>query len=574
MLAKFGVRQARIEIGWGQLNWDDETKIVNPKIKECLLACRKYGVRPLVLLNAHHGVPVPFRYFSSTLAAPAHKGDTKVQLTDTSGLIPGYSGFCNLTDYWACEAFVTEIDGKTVTLSKPLPTDLGSDGKSVLMATLKYRPFSQPGSDDYKATIAGWQRYTGNVARYVADVLGTHGSADEGFDMEIWNELTFGSNFLSIGNYYSPNPYTYNADSIWGNLVKATADYADAHPSDFRGVRFCDGFSNTTPWPASSLEPKRVTALSHHPYAGRKTYPADEYKGDSMDALFQVDKSGYKPSYTQAFPEYFMTGLQTETSARDAGPITTEIYGVKHGRNARMINDKVVPCPLWITEVGMAPNEIGVNDTEASLRLKAKTTARYYCFYINKGVERIYLYAACAGDHWLGIVPDSFVKFARSGAAYPADDSAYVSPSLRTLGRIVAKMRDGLDPGLKSVRQIRLDSVTDRHDHYQFAGDGTPAHPSLYDRDAFAFLPFQVNSTRFVIPYYVMTRDVTKEFIPEVFTIRISGIKGTNASISAYDPINDHKVFSRIDHRSKDSLDLTLQTADYPYLLEVSVSDR
>jgi hypothetical protein len=48
---------------------------------------------------------------------------------------------------------------------------------------------------------------------------------------------------------------------------------------------------------------------------------------------------------------------------------------------------------------------------------------------------------------------------------------------------------------------LTLDSITDTHNHYQFAGAGTAAHPNLYDRDVFAFLPFQVNAKRFVIPY-------------------------------------------------------------------------
>jgi hypothetical protein len=82
-------------------------------------------------------------------------------------------------------------------------------------------------------------------------------------------------------------------------------------------------------------------------------------------------------------------------------------------------------------------------------------------------------------------------------------------------------------------------SISDKHDHYQFVGDGTAAHPNLYNRDVFAFLPYQVNSKRFVIPYYVMTRDVTKDLPPEQFTVQIKGIKGDGASVIAYDPMND-----------------------------------
>ncbi|MHB1456888.1 MAG: hypothetical protein ACYC0V_08250 [Armatimonadota bacterium] len=568
MLAKYGIRHARIEISWGNVSFDDEL-IHNDGLKRCILACKKYSIRPLILLNAHHGAPCPIQFFERILASPAKKGDTKVELADVGGLVPGYSGLNSLTDYIACEAIITGIEGNTVTLSKPLPADLGDVGKRVPMATLKYRPFSPPDSEDYRKTIAGWQKYTETAARFVTDVLGTAKNSDKGFDIEIWNELSFGSSFLSINNYYTPSPYKYNQDTVWANIVKATVDCVNAHPSDFKGVALCDGFSNTIPWPASSTEPARVSALSHHPYAGIKNYPADEYKGGKLDALLNADNSAFIPTYTAVFPEYYAAALQTETGIRDMAPIETDIYGTKHGRNARVVDGKVVPCSMWITEVGTAPNEIGITDIDAGLKLKAKTTARYLCFHVNKGVDRLYLYAACAEDKWLGIVKDDFVSYARTNTVYPADDSKYISPSLQVIKRITDKIQERIDPKLVKTRQLRLDSISDTHDHSQFQGDGTPAHPNLYDRDVFAFLPFQVNSKRFVIPYYVMTRDIRKDLAPEEFTVQVSGINGKKAAVSAYDPINNRQVLVKVVIRSVDKLKLTLMAADYPYLLIV-----
>ncbi len=189
MLAKHGIRRARVEIGWGNINFDNETKLNNQtNLQAQLLALKKYGIRPLILLNAHQGVPAPVQFSNRTLAADAHVGDTQVQLNDVSGLKVGYSGPSNLSDYWAAEALITNITGNTITLSKPLPKNINA-GTPVAMATLKYRPFSVPGNDDYQATIAGWQKYVGTVAKLVTDVLGTTSSSDKGFDMEIWNEL-------------------------------------------------------------------------------------------------------------------------------------------------------------------------------------------------------------------------------------------------------------------------------------------------------------------------------------------------------------------------------------------------
>jgi hypothetical protein len=563
MLAKNGVRCGRIEIGWGNVSWDDETKLGNAeRLRGLLAACGKWGVRPLILLNAHQGAPCPVRFFDRAVTADAAAGATEVALDDVQGLALGRSGLSNLTDYWAAEGLITKIDGKTVTLSKPLPKAIKA-GTRVPMATLKYRPFSQPGSDDYKETVAAWQRYTATVAAFVTEALGTAGVADRGFDMEIWNELTFGSWFLYVNAYYKPELVKYDGNSIWGNLVRETAAYVDAHAADFAGVRMSDGFANTIPWPASSAEPARISAISKHPYHGRANYPADEYQGTRLNALGVEDK--YVPTYSAAFPEYFATALQTETLIRELAPIPNDVYGTRHDRDARAGN----PCTVWITEVGYAPNEDGVKERKEALALKAKTTARYLAFMTNKGVDRLTFYAAAGGDLWLGLVQDNFLEYAKRNSTYPADDAPYTSPALRVMGRMAAKMREGLDPALTRTRALTLDALSDTHDHYQFAGDGTAEHPPLYDREVFAFLPFQANARRFVIAYYVMTRDVRKPFAPERFTVTVSGLKGKGARFAAYDPINGAAVPVKASVRGG-KVELTLRAADYPYLLIVN----
>jgi hypothetical protein len=63
MLAKQGFTGARIEIGWNHIDFDDETKITDgAKLRARLLALKKYGIRPLILLNAHQGVPGPVKF--------------------------------------------------------------------------------------------------------------------------------------------------------------------------------------------------------------------------------------------------------------------------------------------------------------------------------------------------------------------------------------------------------------------------------------------------------------------------------------------------------------------------------
>jgi hypothetical protein len=161
------------------------------------------------------------------------------------------------------------------------------------------------------------------------------------------------------------------------------------------------------------------------------------------------------------------------------------------------------------------------------------------------------------------------LQYARTQSIYPIKDRAYVSPALKITGRIVAQMKRNLDPTLTQTRKIRLDSIRDTHKHLQFVGDGTAAHPNLYNRDMFAFLSYQVNSQCFVIPYYVMTRDVTKDLPPQKFTIQISKLNTQVATVSIYDPMNDRTLPVTINSRGRDFLNLTLSATDYSYLLIV-----
>lgn len=571
-LAKNGIRHGRIEIGWSSLDWDDETRVRDDgRLRRLLQACQRHGVRPLLLLNAHHGAPGPVRYFERTTAAAAARGDRTVRLTDASGLTVGRSGLSRLTDYWAAEALVTRVEGQVVTLSKPLPKAIPA-GARVPMATLKYRPFGDPAGAEFRETLDGWKRYARTVARFATDALGSAGRADLGFDLEIWNELSFGSNFLNINAYYEPDLIKRNANAVYAAVVRTTADLATTEPAAFAGVLLVDGFSNTIPWPASSTTPPRVAAISKHPYAGRKTYPKDNDRHQPLDARGRDDRSGFVPSYTQNFPEYFATALQTETITRDLAPLTTDIYGTRHGRHAR--GD--TPCWTWITEVNFVPHEDGISDAALARRLKAKAAARYFCFYLNKGVQRLYLYASNPneerlGDIEFGVVRQNLVEYARKQGTDPAEDGPYTSEALLVTRRITAAMKKDLASGAITPRPLRLLAIRDDHDRQVFAGDPNDpvARPPLYHRDVLAILPFQCNARRFVIPYYVMTRDLKVDLKPERFTVEIAGLRGAGAAVSAYDPLNDRPVPVAVQAQAGDRLTLSLTATDYPYLLLV-----
>ena len=135
---KNGIKHARIEIGWGNLNYADETILNNSKDAATrLLACKATGIRPLILLNGHHGAPCPMTSFARTVTADVPAGAGEVFLDKTDDLILHHSGLSNPQRYIAAEFLVTRIQGHKVTLSKPWPTKLAA-GTKVKMATLKY----------------------------------------------------------------------------------------------------------------------------------------------------------------------------------------------------------------------------------------------------------------------------------------------------------------------------------------------------------------------------------------------------------------------------------------------------
>jgi hypothetical protein len=563
MLSKNGFSNVRIEIGWSNINFDDESKLGNDaKFTEVLQACKKWNLRPLILLNLHQGAPTPVKMFDRVVTQAAAIGATQVTLESTDGLVVGYSGLSNLSGYWAAEGLITAINGNTVTLSKPLPKAIAA-GTKTPMATLKYRPFSKPDSADYKATVDGWKRYVNTVATFVAQKMGTTGTAALGFDLEIYNELTFGNKFLYINEYYEPDLETYAQNSIWDNLVLETAKYTVENPAKFAGVGLSNGFSNTIPWTASSLQPDRISAIGKHPYAGIVDFPAREQNGTKLGHNAQVITE--VPQYTALLPEYYGTGIQTETLLRDSAPLTNDIYRTVHGRYGRS-QDK--PVNVWITEVNILPSEVGITDPAAARAFKAKIAARYFSFFLNKGVTKLQLYTAISGDdtEW-SIMQDNFAAYLKQNTVYPADDAAYTSPALLVTRRITDLLKQDLDSSLRQTRPLEVRSVRDNHDRAQFAAVGT--QPPLYNREVLTVLPYQINAKKFAIGYYVMTRDVRQTLAPEEYTIELGGLQAAGARISAYDPLTNTSVPMKLHTLEADKLVATVTATDYPRFLVV-----
>jgi hypothetical protein len=466
---------------------------------------------------------------------------------------PGRTGLSNLTGYWAAEVLITRVEGPRHHLSKPLPQPLRA-GQRVQLATLRYEPFSAPGSARNQATMAGWLRYLDLVADFVGTTLETRPGEDRGFDLETWNELTFGSLFLSINNYYDPRLVAYNQDTIWDDIVRRSAAHVAAQPNRYAGTAISNGFAATIPWPAASGQPARVVALSKRAYPPLRRYPADEVGGTALGP--DARPTSFVPTYQTFFPEYGATALQTETLMRDIAAQPNPLYDAMHGRTARLIDGRPAPVCVWLTEVGVNPPEYGVSAAREAEQLKTRCCLRTVLFYLGIGVGRIYWFRAFGDTADYALVPS-----ARPGTP---------TMPLLVLSRALTCIR-GPDPSrpVGAPRRLDFSIAAEAEGAPVFAGDGTPGSPALRSLDCLTLLPFQSAPGRIVIAYYVMTRDIRATMAPEQFQIRIGGIRGAAAQVRGFDPMTNRNLPIAVLERETDRVTVGIAAGDMPRLLVI-----
>lgn len=589
LMGRTGFTRARAEFGWDSMRADDPTQLRDRGgILAALRAARQHGVRPLLLLNANDGMPGPGTRTTLELALPAVQGSRQVFLTpDSAGrVVPGLTG---LDDSGiAAESFISAVGpGGRATLSRPLPRALASGPQPA--TTLRFRPFGEPYlpgthtfTPAFRATLDGWLAYVGALTGVAREALG-----DDAFDVEVWNELSFGSNFLDAGNYYDPLPPELAGEgdakeAILAETVRYLRDPAHGVP----GVGIGDGFANQTPFPSGATSPAGLTALDKHPYSGARTeFGADQpaQACRPVDALGHPEGrevapnrfvDGFTPSFTSYFPEYYLSAIQTEHLIRDVSPLTTDISGVDHGRATRPATGRA-PA-LWVTETNMDPALVrGGLPGPVARHMQAKSALRTLVSFVNKGIQRVDFYAA-AGERY-GVVDPEFLAAAREGRTEPG----LAGETIGAVGRMFDHL--GSDR-VHRRRRLSLLAVADRSDRVQFAGDGTDAHPPLFDRDVLGVFPFQVGDHRFIVPAYVMTRDVAHVYdeqanasdparydLPaEPYRLRLGGVGGLRARVAAFDPLTGSSVPARIVGRSRRSVTVELPLTDSPRMLRIT----
>jgi len=642
VLSEAGVTNARIEVGWNALSYDDDTKLKDSdrqQLQGLLTALKKYGIRPIVLLNTNSGMPAPNAQVRINVTKAASAGDRVVYFTVTSGtLTPNYTGFSGMA-YRTMYPVITEYDAAAgkATLSAPLPQALTTGSKNLVK--LKYQPFSPPVFAGGKAnpasqeTLDGWMTYVKTVSDNVTALLGTTAAADRGFDIEVYNELSFGWEFLDINQYYNPTlsftsqPVSFTKDGKTKTgveiLLPMTADYAR---QNLPGVSVISGFANQRPWDSGTtlwLE----QGFSRHYYTEYATPKSNIYTNSGSDmttykksyyhALHSREANpdgslGYNgnydwtapgtyyiPPHIKALPEEWFYPYQTEMIVRDLLPFPGagtlgDSADANHRFRFASPGKGIVP-QIWETETNFIREQIasdvaaqaGVSADNQKVidlmhQIGAKATLRQYVFLPHKGLTTINLYAV-KSDIGFNMLPDAFFsQLAKDKYVLTAAGRALIGPQLTAVKNMANLMKQGTT--IASPRPLVVANIVEYKPRLVFGGDGTAKHPSRYHRDDLAILPYQLDENKFAIAYYVVTRNmahvwdsskdpldpVRYDMPPQDFDITLKNIYGTGVTVSAYDPKTNTSVPAQIVSAGPSTLTVRIQSVEYPRMLLIT----
>jgi hypothetical protein len=546
-LAWAGFRRVRLEIPWGSVKWDesglqDEAAV---RLSETLRALRFRHLRPLILLNANHLQPCPVQWRELLVARAAATGArTLVVSGDVSGLSASTATVMSLANGTTAGPLITAVSATSgvaestsqLKLSKVLTRAL-LPGEKLRVAILRYPPLYPVGTPQFAATTAGWLRYVTLVAALVRKAYGS-----DDYDVEVWNELTFGSAFLNVSNYTDTPPakvpeFLQPGGSAWEVARRTVAQLKQQYPN----IRVIWGFSNTTFFHVKIADlPPQFDGQSYHPYGtGRRCY-ADLIKG--REALLL---DGYVPSGCVIQPEGYAQGWQqTESLLRFLAPA-----------NRTAPAGDAAAFQHFITEHGIMPAEIGISDGAAAGRVKKNFLLRAPLFWLNKGLAAFYVYDAYEPDdtHW-GVLRSDGTP----------------SAGMQALHALTTRFGDATV--LTTPRQLSLEIARDGPGAGVLPGD--PQGDHLPQEDAAAFLPFQLTDTRFLIGAYVMTQDFPNALAPQPYRVTIHGLDGGHATVRYYSPDTDSVLPATVVATSPESITLRVAITEIPNLIEIDVPQK
>jgi hypothetical protein len=593
LLAEVGLRRAIIGIGWNAMNFDDPTRLDSDdrdRLRRVLMAVKANGLRPLLTLDGNHVAPCPTRDFTVTMVEPAAKGarQIRVDYATLPKIVPGRSGFSDVPGTGVrADVLFHQIDTATgfVTLSKPLPADLAKGVHKGV--TLRFFPFSRPRRKDlsvnprFEDSARGFADYARAMAAEARDVLGS-----DDFDLEVWNELKQGSNFLDVNNYYD-KPIDDGPGDAQAVITKALLDRTlTAIRATFPRIGVADGFGNTRWQIAGSTEAAGLTAIGRHISVHGYHFPADAIKdtGPALDARGRPDgergpdgfwREAFTPTYDASFPELPLAGILPWDSprpgqlARDLAPlVTVDQAGARHGRNTQI--GAATPLDLWSTALSWSPTWAGDKGTVISgadaLYLQAKAALRFLSAYVGAGFTTLFFYA-----------PGDSLTILDWG-----DPTG--GPAAAALKRFFAGFAGPEAVAVRPLQLLTVAGTTCGPDRQQFAGDGTRPHPPLRNAEVVAAFPFQTEARTYVVPVYVMTRNLAAVAQPalaatdprrfdladEVYRLTFAGL-GAGVSVDASDPMTGQPVTVAIVRSDLERTIVEIAVTDSPRLLRITL---
>lgn len=534
-LSEAGFRRVRLEVPWSSLRWDEQglTPEAGARVATILRALRAHGLRPDILLNAHQGAPGPMDVAEWRTASRSAPGSREIALQGPlTGLEPGWSEVLSLGDSAHAGPLITHVSSDdTVTLSRPAGREVPA-GVVLQIARLKYLPLFPVGAAEFERTADGWLRYVDCVVRLTTDNYG------DDFDLEIWNELSFGSDFLDINNYYSPPviapgpDFLHAGGAAWELARRTSAEVRRLDPA----ARVIWGFSNTSFFHTAVRDlPPGIHGQSYHPYGtGPRCYAKLAVGRDRYNA------DGFVPDGCAVMPEgWAHTFQQTETLMRLLNPVARAAHPPQMQHFEHLI-----------TEHGFSPRELGVVDRTAALRAKEKFLLRAPLFWLNKGIAGLFVYALYDPDD-LGF------------GVLLADGE--VSPAMKALHRMVERLAES---GPASRLRV-LDATVARVGGPGSVYANDPAGQIVAQQQLVAILPFALSDRRLVVGMYVMTGTFPADLPPQAYRITLKGVPGRAAVVSYYDPLSD--TAQRVGRLpgGRNEVRVALALTDTPRLLEI-----
>ncbi|MDG0814406.1 PA14 domain-containing protein [Cohnella rhizosphaerae] len=228
---------------------------------------------------------------------------------------------------------------------------------------------------------------------------------------------------------------------------------------------------------------------------------------------------------------------------------------------------------------------IGKNDNRLRTLMQqigAKATLRLFTFYSHKGVQTVELYSAKGGDLNYGLINDAFFEeLSKNGFKLTDKARMLAGPQIDALARVTKIMKSG--QRIENPRPVGVSDVIEENPQIALPGNGTDEHPDTNHMDDLAILPYQLSANQFAIGYYVVTRDLTKEWqkgksaldplryaMPDQkFKITLSNVNGLGATAYSYDPITGQRMPVPILERTSRALTVQVNTTDYPRFLMI-----